>query len=71
MKRLELFMRGLNDLADQIFLELKTVRGDIEQRPEAIATLSPALAARIAALNDKSIPLTGAIDRRFTKRLKR
>jgi hypothetical protein len=32
---------------------------------------STPLAARVAALNDRSIPLDGPIDRRFTKRIKR
>jgi DNA-binding transcriptional regulator YiaG len=34
-------------------------------------SLSTPLSARIAGLNDRSIPLDGSIDRRFTKRLKR
>jgi hypothetical protein len=47
-----------------------------EARPQPLTypaplPLSTPLSAQVAALNDKSIPLTGRIDRRFTKRLKR
>jgi hypothetical protein len=38
--------------------------------PKPHASLIP-LTARLAALNDKSIPLDGSIDRRITKRLKK
>jgi hypothetical protein len=34
-------------------------------------SLSTPLLARVAALNDSSVPVDGSIDRRFTKRLKR
>ena len=45
-----------------------TPRQLIYPKPRAV---SAPISARVAALNDRSIPLDGSIDRRMTKRLKR